>query len=283
MPFSTPRPGPQIVEIALDAISANPEQPRQLVDAAALDELAASIARHGLLQPVLVQPAGDGVILVAGQRRLEALRQLGRTTAPAIVIDGDPGEIALVENLQRQDLDPFEEAAAVARLIERHGYSQTEVGAVLGKRQSAVSDLLAVNRLPQRIRDEYRHGGKIARALLIELARVSDARQQQGLWDLVKGGGMNVRDLRFERRFARDLALAGMPAGDEPARAPVVQSGQPARRLLRAAERLLSDLQGLSAPLPAEGSLITRLHSLHQVLGAVLGAETEFHQLSDVR
>ena len=164
---------PRLLELDVAAIAPNPEQPRQTLDAAAQAELAASIDRHGLLQPILVRraEAGEGWVLVAGQRRLAALQALGRSTVPAIVTSGDPGEVALVENLQRQELDPLETAAAVQRLMQRHGYSQTAMGEMLGLRQNTVSALLALNDLPERIRAEYPTSDNVSKSLLVSWRR----------------------------------------------------------------------------------------------------------------
>lgn len=196
---------PRLVEVDTSLVAPNPEQPRLRVDDAALEDLKESIARHGLLQPILVRraEAGDGWVLVAGQRRLAATIALGRPTIAAIVTSGDPGEVALVENLQRQDLDPFDSAAAVQRLMERHGYSQAAMGSILGLKQNTVSAMLALNRLPERIRHEYPTSDKVSKSLLVELAAVPDRAEQLRLWDAVKAGGLTVRGVRAVRGTAK--------------------------------------------------------------------------------
>lgn len=192
---------PRLVEVDTGAVRPNPDQPRLHLDDGALEDLKASIERHGLLQPILVRRAddGDGWVLVAGQRRLAAMVALGRATIAAIVTSGDPGEVALVENLQRQDLDPFDTAAAVQRLMERHGYSQSAMGAILGLKQNTVSALLALNRLPERIRREYPTSDGVSKSLLVELAAVTDPKEQLRLWDEVKASGLTVRGVRAAR------------------------------------------------------------------------------------
>lgn len=255
--FQTSADLPRIVELDVAGIGPNPEQPRARLDPDTLGELKASIERHGLLQPILVRRgAGGEVALVAGQRRLEALRLLGRPTVPAIVVDGDPGEVALVENLQRQDLDPFEEARAVGRLIERFGYSQAEIGVAIGKKQSTVSALLSLNRLPETIRRDYAAGEGVSRSVLVEIAQIDDPEQQEALWRAVKGRAVTVRDLRAGRRGAGPAAA---PASD------------PARRvaaLARGGERLARDLAAADTALAPE--LIERLRALRQALTALI-------------
>ena len=259
---------PRLVEVDAAAVAPNPEQPRLRVDDAALAELKASIERHGLLQPILVRRAaggGAGWVLVAGQRRLAATLALGRPTIAAIVTSGDPGEVALVENLQRQDLDPFDTASAVRRLMERHGYSQAAMGGVLGLKQNTVSALLALNRLPARVRAEYPTSDGVSKSLLVELAAVPDAAEQLRLWDAVKGGGLTVRGVRAARgRAAADAT------GERPRR-PGAAAADPLLALAREAERLLRRLERLPAdgPLgPAEA--LERLRGAHRALGRQL-------------
>jgi len=147
---------PQLVELALDQVHPNPDQPRRHFDADALRDLAESIGRQGLLQPILVRRRpGGGYLIAAGERRWRAHHLAGRATIFAIVTGGDPDEVALVENLQRQELDPLETADALARLAARHGYSQDQLAGIVRLSLSEVSRLLQLTRLPDTIRDEY--------------------------------------------------------------------------------------------------------------------------------
>jgi ParB family chromosome partitioning protein len=260
--FQTSADLPRVVELDIGTLDPNPEQPRTRLDPVALDELRHSIERHGLLQPLLARKAVEGregrYELVAGSRRLEALKALGRTTVPAILVSGDPGELALVENLQRQDLNPFEEAAAVAKLMERHGYTQGEAGAVLGRRQNTVSALLALNRLPPKIREDYtQQTDGVSRSLLIELAQIDDPQQQLQLWRIVKLGGLTVRDMRQERR------IGTIADGDaQPTAAPVRKP----KAVLRAASRLIADLRSLPPTAYQDATLVARLRELQDTI-----------------
>jgi ParB family chromosome partitioning protein len=133
------------VEIAIDRIRANPRQPRQRMDDAALQTLTASIREHGVIQPVLVTETFDGYQLVAGERRVRAARAAGLDHIPAVVrqlADREQLELALVENLQREDLDPLESARAYRQLIDEFGFSQEDLALRVGRARSTVTNTL---------------------------------------------------------------------------------------------------------------------------------------------
>ncbi len=118
---------PRLLEVELAELRPNPHQPRKTFAEETLRELADSIARSGLLQPIAVAESEDGYTIVAGERRYRALKLLERKTVPALVLtDGSIDELALIENVQREDLHPLEEAEAMAELMERHGYTMEE-------------------------------------------------------------------------------------------------------------------------------------------------------------
>ena len=136
--------------ISLAQLSPNPQQPRRSFDEAALRELADSIRAYGILQPLTVRRTPGGYQLAAGERRMRAARMAGLREVPCLVAqvdEQDAGMLALIENLQRRDLDCFEEAAAIARLISRYGLSQEQAAEKLGKSQSAVANKLRLLRL----------------------------------------------------------------------------------------------------------------------------------------
>jgi ParB family transcriptional regulator, chromosome partitioning protein len=178
---------PRLVELDVAAIQPNPAQPRQVVGEPALAELAESIERHGLLQPIVVKPEGQGYVLVAGQRRLLAHRRLGRERIPALLTSGRPDELALIENLQREDLVPLDEAEALAALKDRYGYSQDELARVLAKAKSTISELLSLNDLPDEVKAKVRDNARpVAKSFLIELARLPDVGSQLTLWQALE-------------------------------------------------------------------------------------------------
>ena len=180
--------------IPLGRIRPNPQQPRRSFDEEGLAELAASIRSCGILQPLTVRRAGDGYELVAGERRLRAARIAGLREVPCLVAqvgEEDSALLALMENLQRRDLDCWEEAQAIARLISRYGLSQEEAARRLGRAQPTVANKQRLLRLPEDVRALLRENGlteRHARALL----RLQDPEvQRRAAGDMVRRG-MNV-------------------------------------------------------------------------------------------
>jgi ParB family chromosome partitioning protein len=199
---------PRIVEIDIANIRRNPNQPRQTFDPVTLDELAASIQEKGLLQPIVVQKIDDDrYMIVAGERRFRACQQLGRPTIAAIVSDGDIDEIALIENIQREDLKPVELAEALARLIETHQYTHEVAARMLGKARNTVTELLSINRIAPAIREESRTSDIASKSLLVEIARMEPERQTEA-WTQAKNGTATVRAARAAKVLAASDANA---------------------------------------------------------------------------
>jgi ParB family chromosome partitioning protein len=151
--------GPPVVDairqIPVDRIKPNPHQPRKTFDAQALDELKASIGEHGVLVPILVRERGEGYEIIAGERRWRACAALQRSTVPAIVRTSDDREsleVAIIENLQRENLNALEEAAGIAELIDSHDFTQEQVAQRLGKSRPAVTNALRLLGLPEAIK-----------------------------------------------------------------------------------------------------------------------------------
>lgn len=257
---------PKVVEIDLARILPNPNQPRRTIEPEALAELARSIERHGLLQPIVVRSQddrSDRYMLVAGQRRLLAHRQLGRATIFAIVTTGDADELALIENLQREDLTPLEEAEAMARLLASHRYTQEQLGRILGRKQSTISETLSLAGLPERIKEEYRTSDRpVAKAVLVELARVREPERQLELWAGLKDGG-TLRQARA--RKARRTPATLPPSAELAARA--ITHG---RSLVRALEQLPG--RELGTPAQRETLLVLRTR-IDALIGGRAGAD----------
>jgi ParB family chromosome partitioning protein len=217
--------------IPLANLAPNPEQPRKHFDDASIDELAASIRERGVIQPVVVRRAQDGRYeLLAGERRWRASQRAGLAVIPAIVRDkDDPLETALIENLQREDLTPLEEAEALHGLAERHGYSHRELADILGKSRPYVSNVLSLLRLPDRVKGEiHAEGRQVSRELLMGVARSESTDAAEALWDRLKLGLMSVRRFREEKS-----------GGAKPARSPGRDIILAARRLNRTLRRLM--------------------------------------------
>jgi len=168
----TPVSSGRVQPVRLDRIRPNPLQPRRIFDPTDLQELAESIRQYGILQPLTVRRTADGLELVAGERRLRAARLAGLREVPCIIVAVDEvqsGMLALVENLQRRDLDYLEEAEGLARLMACYGLSQEQAAAKVGKSQSAVANKLRLLKHPQPVLEALRRTGlteRHARALL---------------------------------------------------------------------------------------------------------------------
>ena len=146
--------GDQLLELALIEIDPNPNQPRRVFDEEALKELAASIKSSGVIQPILVRPMGNRYVIIAGERRWRASRLAGLTTIPAVVRDVERQklyEMALIENLQREDLNPLEEARAIYGYMDQYGLTQEEAAEILGKSRSALANSLRLLQLPESV------------------------------------------------------------------------------------------------------------------------------------
>jgi len=165
-------PGAATVELPIDAIAPNPQQPRKDFDDKALQDLSASLRQSGVLQPVVVRRLGDGYQLIVGERRWRAAKLAGITRIPAVIreaSDAQSLELALVENLLREDLNPMEEAEAYQRLLAEFGWTQEELAQRVARDRSSVANCLRLLKLPELIQTDLRAGRLTmghARALL---------------------------------------------------------------------------------------------------------------------
>jgi ParB family chromosome partitioning protein len=208
------------LEIPLAELESNPLQPRRHFEPAALEELAATIRTHGVLTPVVVRRGPHGYQVVAGERRVRAARLAGLTRIPAIVKEASNAqalEMALVENLQREDLNPVEAAEAYRRLTEEFGLTQEEVAERLGRDRSSVANALRLLRLPRRLREDLAAGTLTeghARALL----GLDKAADQLKARDLIVKRGLTVRATEALVRRLRQGARGpgGRPRGSDP-------------------------------------------------------------------
>ena len=199
---------PTYLEVPVENIKPNPDQPRSRFDDATLEELAASITEVGVLQPVVLSRHDDGTLyLIAGERRWRAARKAGLSTIPAVV-RGSTGDTtlveALVENLQRQDLTPLEEAHAYKQLLENTGMSQDQVAERVGKSRPAVSNTLRLLQLPgtvQRMVDSGALTAGHARALL----GLQDEKYVVYLAEKASGDGWSVRQIEDAVRDRREM------------------------------------------------------------------------------
>ena len=186
--------------IPVSDIRPNPHQPRQHFDPETLGELAESIRERGLLQPVIVRrDEANGYTLVAGERRLRAAEMAGIGLVPAILSDHDLMEVALEENIQRQDLNALEEAEALAVLASERNHTHADLAKLIHKSRPYVSNTLTLTRLPDEIKREYlSEGAQVPREIMISVARQENPEQMLALWKRVKLGTLSVRSFRNE-------------------------------------------------------------------------------------
>jgi ParB family chromosome partitioning protein len=194
----TPAPAPsgELQQVPTDAITPNPHQPRIAFDQAALDELSASIKEHGLLQPLVVIRLESGDYqLIAGERRLRAARQAGLQTVPVVIKDVSEQqqlELALIENIQRADLDPIEAARAYAVLEDQFGLKHGEIAQRVGKSRSTISETLGLLKLPAEVQTMV-SAGRLTTGHASMLVGLRDARQQVAAARHIAEQGLSVR------------------------------------------------------------------------------------------
>lgn len=250
--------------VPIAVIKPNPLQPRQHFDEETIEELADSIRARGLLQPIIVRREKDGgYTLIAGERRLRAAERAGVGLVPAILSDDDLLEVALEENVQREDLSPLEEAEALSALAAERGLSHAELAQVIHKSRPYVSNTLALTRLPREVKQEYfADGAIVSREILISIARQESPDAMRALWRRVRLESMSVRSFRRQQtkrtpppsaealRAARKLgrALRGLDAS-----ALALDEAKILRRaLLRTTRGIAAALEGLDVVLNQE-------------------------------
>lgn len=199
-----------LLEVEIGKISPNPYQPRKSFNEAGLEELASSIREHGIVQPLVVTREGDRYQLIAGERRFRAAKKAGLRVVPVVVKEmqksGDVLQIALIENIQREDLNPIEEAVAYQQLHEEFAMTQEEIAKRVGKERSTVANFLRLLRLPDRVKKLVAEGTLSmghARALLA----VDDVKRLESFADRVVRQGLNVRQTES---LVADAPVAGV-------------------------------------------------------------------------
>jgi ParB family chromosome partitioning protein len=201
--------------IQIHLIEANPDQPRSSMGD--LSELTKSITDKGVLEPILVRPRDDGrYTIISGERRFRASLDAGLTEIPCIemeVSDSELIEIALIENLQRKDLSPFEEADGYRALQERHEYTHEQIADAVGKSRVTITEALAIGRLPDAVQQECRRADIQSRSFLLELGRLKDEDLMLAMVAaMAKGEGVS-RDVLREAKSAARRGAAPAKAG----------------------------------------------------------------------
>lgn len=229
--------------VPIELITRNPRNPRRMFDEAELHDLASSIRQHGVVQPVVVRSRGQEFEIIAGERRWRASQLAGLVEIPVIVRDVDDRtalEIAIVENVQRSDLNPLEEALGYDQLIAEHGYTQNDLGEIIGKSRSHVANSLRLLKLPEPVRDMLANG-QLSAGHARALVSTSDP---TGLAKTIVSKGMSVRD-------AERLAQNNIKAQSE--LATLSRTNEKDSDTL-ALERSLTDALGLDVKINHKGS-----------------------------
>ena len=235
-------------EIEIARIRPNPNQPRIQFDETSIAELADSIAQRGVLQPILLRPSEDGFEIVAGERRWRAAQKAQLHTIPAIVREIDEGsmaELALIENIQREDLNAIEEAEGYRQLIERHGHTQDGVAKIVHKSRSHVANLLRLLDLPEFVRQSLVSGD-----ITMGHARaVATAPDPEALTKEIVSRGYSVRQAEDRAKQARHAPGPGADIGRASAR----NAAKTVDADLAALERQLGDILGLKVTVAHKG------------------------------
>ena len=250
-------------EIEIAKIRPNPNQPRVQFDEVALDELADSIRQRGVLQPILLKAEGDDYLIIAGERRWRAAQRARLHSIPALVReidDSTTAELALIENIQRQDLNPLEEAEGYRQLIQRHGHTQDDVGRIVHKSRSHVANLLRLLDLPEFVRDSLMKGD-----ISMGHARaVAAAEEPEELTREIIAKGLSVR--QAEQRARREKNRPG--PGADIGRASARNAAKAFDADLDALERQLGDILGLKVQVTHKGqggAVVLNYSSLDQL------------------
>ena len=194
--------------VTIDELDPNPNQPRQVMGD--LSELMASIAEKGIIEPIVVRQRGGRFQIVAGERRYQAAVQVGLREIPIVIREVDDNEIieiALIENIQRKDLTPFEEAEALQSLADRCRYTHEDMARKLGKSRSSISESMSLNNMPEDVKNLCRLADISSKSLLLEIVRQGDPQKMVALLEKISRDGGTTREaVRKEKETAKPQA-----------------------------------------------------------------------------
>lgn len=210
--ISTRVSGPRMRMLPLGKIDPNPQQARS--ELGNIDELMASIKSKGVLEPILVRPKNDRYEIIAGERRYVASKRVGLKEIPAIemvVKDNEAMELALIENLQRKDLDVFEEADGLNVLVEIYGYNHAQLGEKIGKARSTITEIVNVARIPKKLRYICKEAEITSRSTLIEIAKQQKESDMERLIHEITQRGLRREDTRELSKKLKGKTKASKP------------------------------------------------------------------------
>lgn len=268
-----------LIDIPIDQITPNPHQPRQHLDSVKLQELADSISEHGLIQPLIVTQVGTTYQLIAGERRWRASQLAGLESVPAIVKEASPQamvELALVENIQRADLNPLEEAAAYAQLINDFNLTQEQVAERVGKSRTAVANTLRLINLSDEAKDALTNGN-ISEGHARALLSLKEPDGQQQALTVVIEQGLNVRQTEaLVRQMAQGKQVVQQHERKQRATDPELNSFD--RTMLDMFESILGTKVELSRNEKDQGKIVIHFYSqeeLQAIFDAILGKDEQ--------
>lgn len=199
----------KLYTLPIKKLHPDPNQPRKYFDENALKELSINIKKLGVLSPILFRQDQDGkLIIVAGERRYQASKLAKIDSIPALFSDGNPAEIALVENILRENLTPLEEAEGLKRLQDDENYSNKDLMSVIGKAESTISEILSLNKLPDEIKNEIRSNKEYSRRQLVEVAKGNGPEEMNKLFRTLKKKNSSRDQVRGQRQ--RDVEAVFM-------------------------------------------------------------------------
>jgi len=187
--------------IDLRRVQPNPHQPRK--EFGDLSDMVASVKEKGILEPILVRNHDGHYQIIAGERRYQAAKLAGLQRVPCIEVDVDARgmlEISLIENLQRRDLTPFEEAAAIQRLCEQFRYTHEEIAKKLGKSRTVITEILSLNRMPEDVQERCRQADIVSKSMLLQIVRLPTGEEMHGMIDKIRSEGMTREEARDYKR-----------------------------------------------------------------------------------
>jgi ParB family chromosome partitioning protein len=195
--ISTRPSGPRIRMLPLTSIDANPQQARS--ELGNLEDLMASIKARGVLEPILVRPKGSRFEIIAGERRYLASRNIGLKEIPCIemkVRDNEALELALIENLQRKDLDAFEEADGLKALMDLYGFTHVQIAEKIGKARSTITEIIDLGKIPSAIRELCKQNNILSRSILIEISKQKNEEAMRSFVEEIIAKGLTRKDTR---------------------------------------------------------------------------------------
>ena len=246
------------VMVSTDLITPNRQQPRKNFDEAALAELAESIKVHGVIQPLIVVKKGKGYEIIAGERRYRAARSLGLKELPVIIrsyTEKEKNEIALIENIQREDLNAIEEAKAYEKLINDYGLRQEDLAERIAKSRSAVTNTLRLLKLPESVQ-QYVIEGRLSEGHARALLGASSAPLQEKLAKLAVEKGLSVREIE---------ALCKKPAAKKKKRSKKSPDDEIYARLEEDLRQIMSTKVSINRETPEKGRIVIEYYSLDEL------------------